>query len=205
MQRRIILLVSCLVSCFSLNLTGCHREQETVKRTLGFDEFRPEYNRYIQNWIHAQKAALQKEEAHLNELIATAGEEQKVLLEGQLASVHKDSEKMDFRLGLGDYLKIGNPSEVPTDLAEQLLGTGPRVSEAPAPLHPMGDTIYERSHASDIGYPEQVALSAAFGAKIRDRGYANPAMALFDDGVAHMAVIEAVERSRQTGRWIDLA
>jgi len=30
-------------------------------------------------------------------------------------------------------------------------------------------------------------------------------MALFDDGVAHMAVIEAVERSRQTGRWIDLA
>ena len=95
--------------------------------------------------------------------------------------------------------------EVPADLAEQLLGTGPRVSAPAEPLHPIGETFYERSHASDIGYPEQVALSAAFAAKIRDRGYANPAMALFDDGVAHMAVIEAVERSRQTGRWIDLA
>jgi len=182
MQRRIILLVSCLVSCLSFTLTGCHREQETLKRTLGFDEFRPEYNRYIQNWIHTQKAALQKEEAHLNELIATAGEEQKVLLEGQLASVRKDSEKMDFRLGLGDYLKIGNPSEVPTDLVWQNGQDQPEIGDPraikggvfrkemstfPPTLRPFGDNsnngfrsdIYDDINLDLVHYhPETMAI-----------------------------------------------
>ena len=93
---------------------------------------------------------------------------------------------------------------LPAEVAEELRGTGPVVSAPIEALPKMDDTLYTRTHSSDVGYPEQVALCAAFAARIRDRGYRNPAFADFGDGVAHMQIIEVVERSRADRRWIDL-
>lgn len=95
--------------------------------------------------------------------------------------------------------------DIPEALRQQLLGGGPQINGPLESIPDMGDSAYVQTHATDHGFAEQVALCSAFGARIRDRNYSNPAMATFDDGVAHMAVIEAVERSRALRRWIDLA
>ncbi len=105
--------------CCLLVNTGCKRETSAVHRKLGFDEFAPNYNRYIRNWIAAQKKATEEEAAKLATAIATAEGDQKTLLEGQAASVRTDLEKWDFRTALGDYLKVGTPSEIPADLVWQ--------------------------------------------------------------------------------------
>ena len=93
----------------------------------------------------------------------------------------------------------------PADLIEQLRGTGPAVTAPTEKLPHIGDSPYIQTHSTDYGFAEQVGLCSAFAAKIRDRSYENPAIADFDDGVKHVEVIAAVERSRAERRWIDLA
>ncbi len=65
-------------------------------------------------------------------------------------------------------------------------------------------TLCEAIRSSDHGFAEEVGLSRAFHNKIRDRGYSHASIADFTDGVRHMEVIEAVERSDAEGRWVDL-
>jgi len=95
--------------------------------------------------------------------------------------------------------------EMPSDLVEKLRGGGPTVSAPQEGLPPLEGTNYVQTHATDYGYPEMVGLTSAFASWIRDPSYTNPAIATFDDGLAHVRVIDAVERSRGEGRWIDLA
>lgn len=93
----------------------------------------------------------------------------------------------------------------PADLIEQLRGTGPAVTAPTEKLPHIGDSPYIQTHSTDYGFAEQVGLCSAFAAKIRDRSYENPAIADFGDGMKHVEVIAAVERSRAERRWIDLA
>lgn len=65
-------------------------------------------------------------------------------------------------------------------------------------------SVYQESHSHDGSYIEQTALCATFKRRILDRSYDNPALATFDEGLAAMQVIEAVERSQREGRWIDI-
>ncbi len=67
-----------------------------------------------------------------------------------------------------------------------------------------GEGVYAEIHAHDGSYIEQTALCAAFKRRIVDRSYDNPALATFDDGLAAMLVIEAVERSQREGKWVEL-
>jgi predicted dehydrogenase len=67
-----------------------------------------------------------------------------------------------------------------------------------------GVGAYELVHQSDHGYPEQVCLARSFRNRILDPGYAHPAVATFADGLAHMVVILAIERSAAAGRWVDI-
>lgn len=94
--------------------------------------------------------------------------------------------------------------ELPITLAEQLRGGGPTVTTPRERLPAMVDTLYVKTHSSDHGFAEQVGLCSAFAAWIRDRTYRNPAIATFDDGLAHVEVIAAIERSQSERRWIDL-
>jgi predicted dehydrogenase len=92
----------------------------------------------------------------------------------------------------------------PADLLVELRGGGPEISVPEETLPQMDDTPYVQAHSSDYGFMEMVGLTSAFATWIRDPAYRNPAIATFDDGLAHVRVIDAVERSRAERRWIDL-
>ena len=117
MVHRITLFL-CLVgvSFCLLMTTACKHEGPLVGRTSGFDEFIPRYNQYIKEWILIQQAASQKEAAELaSQLIAATGTEQ-LRLEGLAEGTARELEKWQFRLALGDFLKIGSITGIPTDL-----------------------------------------------------------------------------------------
>lgn len=98
---------------------------------------------------------------------------------------------------------VSRPVETPAEVAEELLAGGPAVG-SPEETLPQAATLYEAIHSSDHGYAEEVGLSRAFHNRIMDRDYSHPSIADFADGVRHMEVIEAVERSDAEGRWIEL-
>ena len=93
---------------------------------------------------------------------------------------------------------------MPADLAIELRGGGPEVSSPQESLPQLENSNYVQTHASDFGFAEMVGLTSAFASWIRDPAYTNPAIATFDDGLAHVRIIDAVERSRKEGRWIEL-
>jgi len=95
--------------------------------------------------------------------------------------------------------------ELSSELAEALRGGGPAVAGPQEKLPTMGETQYVQAHSSDYGFAEQVGLCSAFASWIRDPAYRNPAIATFADGVAHVEVIAAIERSEAERRWIELA
>lgn len=103
----------CLIA---LALIGCRPKSAEVPRTLGFDAFLPVYNRYIETWLKTQQSATEKEIAQTATDLATAQGDAKTALETKAQALRLDQEKWNFRLGLGPYLKFGNPSEIPTDL-----------------------------------------------------------------------------------------
>jgi predicted dehydrogenase len=97
------------------------------------------------------------------------------------------------------------PAEVPADLLEELRGGGPAIDAPHERLPDMEETPYVQAHSSDYGFAEMVGLTSAFRSWVNDPAYRNPAIATFADGLAHVQVIDAAERSRQEGRWIDIA
>jgi predicted dehydrogenase len=94
--------------------------------------------------------------------------------------------------------------DVPPAIAESLRGGGPQVGAPAEALPQMEETTYVQTHSSDYGFAEMVGLCSAFASKIADRSYTNAAIADFDDGFAHVQVIDAVERSRRGGGWLEL-
>lgn len=104
------------LSLLMLVTTGCRREQQEISRKLEFDSFMPEYNRYIENWLKAQQSATETEVATVTSDLAAAQGEAKTTLEFRVEALRLDQEKWKFRLGLGGFLKIGSPAEIPADL-----------------------------------------------------------------------------------------
>ncbi len=100
----------------AVTLTACRRDSAEVARKLEFDAFVPIYNRYVEKWLHAQQTATGKELAKVATELQTAEGDAKTSLEIKAEALRLDHEKWKFRLGLGSYLKVGNPSDIPTDL-----------------------------------------------------------------------------------------
>jgi predicted dehydrogenase len=76
------------------------------------------------------------------------------------------------------------------------------------PMEPLPEVegVYNTVHRSDHGYAEQVCLARSFYRRIVDPTYRNPSVATFDDGIAHMEVILAVEESAaKDGAWVDVS
>jgi microcin C transport system substrate-binding protein len=117
MIRRLIQLWTLLALATGACLTtGCRQDQREISRKLEFDAFVPLYNRYIENWLLAQQSATEKEVTRVASELATAEGAAKSALEIQAQSLQRDQEKWKFRLGLGDFLKLGDAAEVPADL-----------------------------------------------------------------------------------------
>ena len=96
--------------------SGCRKDSEEVPRSLGFDEFVPVYNRYIESWLKTRQQATNEEIADLEAAIETAEGEAKTKLLLQTKTLNLLREKWEFRLSIGDYLKFGNPGDIPADL-----------------------------------------------------------------------------------------
>ncbi len=116
MGRKLTSLISLALGACALLVAGCRQKDQEVGRTLGFDAFVPIYNRYIEKWLQDQQAVSEKEIARITTELATAEGDAKTIKESHLQALKLDQEKWRFRLGLGDYLKVGKPSDVPTNL-----------------------------------------------------------------------------------------
>lgn len=117
MNRRPLILLAYLI-CAAV-CAGCRREEPPPARVSRFDAFIPTYNRYVRDWLTKQREATRKELDATNAKLATAGDDQRPGLETKSAGLRREMEKLEFRLGLGDYLKSGSPAEIPADLAWQ--------------------------------------------------------------------------------------
>jgi microcin C transport system substrate-binding protein len=95
---------------------GCRHEESQLKRSFGFDEFVPVYNRHIQTWLVGQEKSAHAAIKENAAAIAAAVGDAKASLEIQAASLQRELEKWQFRLTLGDYIQFKNPEDVPTDL-----------------------------------------------------------------------------------------
>ena len=105
------------LAALALAATGCRRDAAENHHSLGFEDFRPIYNRYIAGWIADQSKATETEIATTEAKLAAAADGQKEQLQVHLDSLLKDREKWRFRADLGDYLKISGPSEIPAEEA----------------------------------------------------------------------------------------
>ena len=84
---------------------------------LGFEQFKPVYNRYIQGWLEQQRADLEQAMATTQKELA--GMEDPGAMksrEDALAELQSEIEVIDFRLSLGDYFADKNPEDLPEDL-----------------------------------------------------------------------------------------
>ena len=105
-----------LAGMLALTAVGCRHEAKASGRKLEFDAFVPTYNRYIHDWLLKQQATSKEEAAALQAKLATADGDARGALESRATAVSRDLSKWDFRLSLGDYLKVGTPADVPADL-----------------------------------------------------------------------------------------
>ncbi len=99
-----------------LLVTACRREEVRVQRTSGFEDFLPQYNRYIRNWLGQQREGTINELREAEAKLGAAEGEDREALERQITTLKLDQEKWDFRLGLGDFFRIATPGDVPADL-----------------------------------------------------------------------------------------
>jgi microcin C transport system substrate-binding protein len=114
MRRLIPSLV--LVAAGICLLASCRKDEESTGRSLGFEAFAPRYNSYIRKWLVEQQAITKAETERITTALTTAQGDAKALLEIQAEANRREIEKWDFRLGLGDFLKVGNLSEIPAGL-----------------------------------------------------------------------------------------
>ncbi len=104
--------------------------------------------------------------------------------------------------GVGATVKLAGPDGVTTLPVPE--GTGAE----PAPALPKGavTTTYEQMITFGVEYGPYTRLAAAFGERIAGRDVEGPQPATFADGVAQVAVLEAIMASDSAdGRWTDVA
>ena len=116
-MRRLFALLGLLAA--GILLAGCQREAAPTGRKLRFEAFVPTYNRYIHEWLLKQQAASNKTAQELETQLASATDDDRPALEKRAAATARELAKWEFRLSLGDYLKLGTPADIPADLVWQ--------------------------------------------------------------------------------------
>lgn len=97
-------------------LAGCRRDADVSMRTSGFESFIPRYNDYITKWLTEQREETIKQVRQAEKDVLGAEGEEREAYERTLIGLKRDEEKYDFRLGLGDYFRFADLSELPEDL-----------------------------------------------------------------------------------------
>jgi predicted dehydrogenase len=103
--------------------------------------------------------------------------------------------------GVGDKVRVADASGVRT------LDVPDALRSDPAPPLPSGavTTTYEQMITFGVEYGPYTRLAAAFRDRIRGVPSAGPQPATFADGVAQMAVLDAIRQSAGlAGRWVEV-
>ena len=104
------------LAAMTLALAACGREEVKSVRASGFEDFIAQYNRYIKSWLEGAQSKTVEAIAKAEQgLPATEGPAREAI-EKQLATLKREREKWEFRLGRGDYFRFADPSEIPADL-----------------------------------------------------------------------------------------
>ena len=85
-------------------LLSCQPEDEVYVAGLGFDEYVPVYNKYIDTWVQGQIDKAKEE-------LAAAVPDSPAAVDGK-----KKVERFERRKALGDYFSFRTPAELPADL-----------------------------------------------------------------------------------------
>lgn len=147
---RLILQFAILTACLGLS-AGCRQEATEVKRSFGFDQFVPVYNRYIHDWLKAQEKSAADAVAHNSAALATAQGDAKATLETQGTALQRELAKWQFRLTLGDYIQFRRPEEVPADLVWQNGMDQPEIGD---PAAKKGGVL--RRHFPGLDFPPTI-------------------------------------------------
>jgi microcin C transport system substrate-binding protein len=115
-RRSLIRLATFTLGALALWSTGCRKDAGETAPAMGLDAFMPIYNRHIAGWLKQQQQETQKEIAKAESELTTAQGEEKERVQKHLDALQKEMAKWDFRASLGDFLKLGKPSDVPADL-----------------------------------------------------------------------------------------
>jgi predicted dehydrogenase len=101
--------------------------------------------------------------------------------------------------GVGATVKVAGPDGV----RRRAVPAGTAVEAAPALPEGAVRTTYERMITFGVEYGPYTRLARAFGALVAGEEVVGPAPATFADGVAQMAVLEAImESAAGHGRWV---
>ncbi|MES2981955.1 MAG: ABC transporter substrate-binding protein [Verrucomicrobiota bacterium] len=179
-MRKTLQILGCVVAL--AGLFGCRKEEVAMGRTSDFENFIPSYNAHIVKWLNEQKEATLKAISEAEGKLQGLEGDERELVERSLVNLKREQEKWDFRLGLGDYFRYGELSEIPGNLVwedgmeHEEIGD-PRVLKGgtfnrdipafPPTIRPFGDnsnngfrgTLYDEIDMPLVGYhPKSMKL-----------------------------------------------
>ncbi|MBT7925226.1 MAG: hypothetical protein HN627_13315, partial [Opitutae bacterium] len=109
------ILSACFFSLFFLG--GCERVGDNLSTEANFEEWYPQYNRYVRNWLTKQVAGIETEIEMLNaELVEVADDEGKKKIQEVLLEKQKLLKRMQSRQEMGDYFQFKTVDDLPPEL-----------------------------------------------------------------------------------------
>jgi len=114
--KKTLLAAVCLAG--PLFIQGCDSgEEEVYERKLGFEEFVPQYNKYVDRWLDKQLESAKNSKSEKEaELAKAETDDEKKNLESELKSLGRNIAKLKFRKSLDGYFTIKTEKDVPTNL-----------------------------------------------------------------------------------------
>ncbi|MFC4994043.1 ABC transporter substrate-binding protein [Rubritalea tangerina] len=117
--RLLTLMCSALVG--ALTLCGCGDNGDAqFERKLGFVEFVPRYNKFIDGWLAKQLKVVDKRISEESQKLADASDaNEKLSLEASIEALKREKQRYLFRQSVGEYFSIKTPEDLPSDLVWQ--------------------------------------------------------------------------------------
>lgn len=99
-----------------LSLPSCKDESETIERKLGFEEFVPKYNQYIDTWLQGQHAEVSKQLKELEGSLVEAKEGKRTEIQETIDEKKRELARIQYRQSLGDYFSFKTIDDMPQNL-----------------------------------------------------------------------------------------
>lgn len=130
MNQRLNNLMCAVGGVMTLGLfCGCGEKNEEVERGLGFDEFVPVYNAYVDKWLAGEQARVQKDLDELSAKISNTEGKQKQDYQETYEDVQREMKRVKFRQSLGGYFAFKSEDDLPGGLQWQDGANEPEIGD----------------------------------------------------------------------------